>query len=115
MSQTVTPLRLTSGRVLTGTADMLRFTLEVGKDWHRAFKNLWMRAGTLGKWKAWEVQAYKSGGLFSVELNIAGWGRGQAGPGLTLGVLGYYFTASIYDVRQWDYECNKFIDDYRNT
>ena len=88
---------------------MFEFQLEIGKSWQRKFKSLWLRAGALSKWKAWEVQAYRHSGLLFIELNIGGWGW-RPGPSLTLGILGYHVTACIHDIRHWDYSLNKFID-----
>lgn len=94
---------------------MFEFQLEIGKCWQRKFRNLWMRSGDLGKFKAWEVQVYRSWGIFNIELDLNISGRDHAGPRFGIGILGYCFTVSIYDVRHWDRENNQFINDYRNT
>lgn len=70
--------------------------------WWDRFENIWCKSGSaFFKHKYWEVQFMKNAELFRIEFE---WTvcQDHAGISLELGLLGYEFTAKIYDSRHWD-------------
>jgi hypothetical protein len=51
--------------------------------------------------------------MFNIGLDTVWFGQDHGGIGINIELLGYYFSAKIYDIRHWDYE-NHCWEEYDN-
>lgn len=89
---------------------MIKFNFQVINPWYKTkFNHIWGTDGLLSKNKAWELQLYFTDyTLFKFELSLDFTGASHAGPRFEICLLGYTFSAMIYDTRHWDYEKNQW-------
>jgi len=94
---------------------MLNFFLRVNnpfkKDTHSNFHHLWGWHKSLTQYREFEIETYYSPMIVDVEIVFEMKGRDHAGPRITIGILGWTISASIYDNRHWDYDAGYWEQD----
>lgn len=80
----------------------MRCTFNLSLSWTDRFKSLGSISGQLTKHKCWELEHYYySRTLAEFEFSITS-RTDHAGLQITVGLLGYSVSATIYDSRHWD-------------
>ena len=92
---------------------MIYLNVNIRSPWFDQFENIWNNAGSITKYKWWDVELLKTENLLRFEFQFTVM-QDHAGVQLELGLLGYEFHIGIHDSRHWDYE-NKCWKNYDNA
>lgn len=99
---------------------MIRFSFSIA--WPFTYKDklrhflLYDKRIASNKYLELQVSQFGCDCLIDFDLNLTWRGYDHAGPGFEVTVLGFFFSAKIYDSRHWDYDSSKWehYDDNRS-
>lgn len=87
---------------------MITINLTLRNPWSDRFEHVRVWSGRLFKYKAWEVECYRSDTVAEVEARFT-IHEDHAGLTVGLGLFSYTLRAQIYDSRHWDYERKQWV------
>lgn len=87
---------------------MVRFDFKIRNPFtYKSFESVLSRAYSVSKYRTLELQVFRySYNLLELVIDFNWKGQDHAGPSFEIGVLGWYFTASLPHNYHWDYEKN---------
>lgn len=84
---------------------MININFLISNPYSNTWDLLWGTNGLLTKFKAWEINLYRTNQIFEIYF-LLNFNSDHAGLRANFSLFGYTLEYSFYDTRHWDYENN---------